>query len=420
MILFLDSPIKTNPAKPKSPPSFAEVLLMRYNRESLIELMDEELSILDPKLKYSVHKLLSNSNSSHLLVDTLTREEISPSNDLNLLKKSSTISTFECSNHIGKFLGKSLSWEPSSQKEAGVGWNHVEKGEKALKTFRSCLNKLTVENFDAILAEVKIMRVNDDETILSFIKLLYEKAILEPTYANHYVQLTMALKNIFTIGPGKKTFDYFAIMACQQGFEDAMEKLINIKQLSDDDKDKLRRDLSGSIQFIAKMYLNRILNTRIVMEICHELLKLECTESVEPLCKLLEIAGAEIEGALPFNEKLDGIMKKLASIAKNFPTRIKFMIQNLIDQRDDGWKPRFKKEPPKKMEQVAHECGFVKRTGTVGRYDEVEQKIEIDSRPFTRNDDFNRGDYFGNRGSYGGNRGRPFRSHRRNGKPFRN
>ena len=377
--------------------------------------MNKKLSIVDPMLKRSVHRLLSNSSSSNLLVDTLTRDEILPQ-DSNLLRKSSTISTFDSSSHNESFLVKSFSLDFARNGKVGDGWNKVKDGAEALKTFRSCLNKLTVDNFDVILAEVKMMHVSDDETILSFIKLLYEKAIIEPTYANHYVQLTMALKNIFTIGPGKKAFDYFAIVACQTGFEEAMQKLMNMTTMSDDDKDKLRHGLSGSIQFIAKMYLNRILNSRIIIEICEELLKLECVESIEPLCKLLEISGAEIESAQLNSDKMNQVIMKLGNLANIFPTRFKFMIQNLIEQRQNGWKPRSLKDGPKKLDQVAIESGFVKRLGAVGRYDELESNYEEERRPITRNDNCNRNDNFGGRG----NHTRPFRGQRnRHGKPFR-
>lgn len=411
---ILDLSLNPHPQNLSSPQPSTEVLHERYSRDKLIELMDKKLSIVAPILKRSVHKLLSNSSSSNLLVNTLTRDETLPQ-DTNLLRKSSTMTTFDSSIRNEIFLVKSFSLDLAKHDKAGDGWIQTKDGAEALKMFRSCLNKLTVDNFDVILAEVKMMRVSDDETILSFIKLLYEKAIIEPTYANHYVQLTMALKNIFTIGPGKKTFDYFAIVACQTGFEEAMQKLMNVKTMSEDDKDKLRRGLSGSIQFIAKMYLNRILNSRIITEICEELLKLECVESIEPLCKLLEISGAEIESAQLNNDKMNKIMKKLSNLAKIFPTRNKFMIQNLIEQRQNGWKPRFSKDGPKKLDQVAIECGFVKRLGVVGRYDELQSNFEEEYRPMTRNDNFNRND----RGNHG-NHSRSFRGQRnRHGKPFR-
>lgn len=431
--------------------------ITRYSREVLIELMNEEFSIVAPKLQESVHKLLSNSGSSNFLADTISRDDSSSSLSEKLIQKSSSISTFECSvpetASRGSLLKKSVSWENSKRENAaGDGWNQVGTGEQALKMFRSALNKLTADNFEVVLAEVKRMRVNDNSTILSFIELLYEKAILEPTYATHYVQLTMALKNIFTIGPGKKSFEHFAIVACQRGFEEAMHKLNHLNQMDDDAKDKLRRGLSGSIQFIAKMYLNGILTRRIVMEICDNLLKLKCPESVEPLCKLLEIAGETVEKDAPKDEKLIAIMKTLSSIASKFPTRIKFMIENLIEQRQNGWKPRFNKDGPKKLDQVANECGFVKRVGAVGRYDEMEVMPAMpetqQQRTMQRNENLNRGDYFGaraNQGHRSGNRGcqsrnqerpsgnrvsdsgsqenhgRTFRgSYRRGGKPFVN
>lgn len=407
--------------KPEYATTIVEKPFKRYSREDLVDLMDGELSILAPRLKPSMLMLLSNSSSNNFLADTISRED--SSNDC-LIQKASSTGTFESSMREsisgGSVLPKSYSFTPSLHNDAsGDGWNQVGTGEKAMRTFRSCLNKLTADNFEAVLAEVKKMRVGDDATILSFIELLYGKAIMEPTYATYYVMLTMALKNIFTVG--KKSFEHSAIVACQRGFEDAMEKLQKLNQMSDDAKDKLRRGLSGSIQFIAKMYLNRILTRRIIMEICGKLLNLECSESIEPLCKLLEIAGGTLEKDLPNDEKLNLAMRKLGSIASKFPTRIKFMIQNLMDQRRDHWKPRTSKEAPKKLDQVAEECGFVKRMGAVGRYDEVEPEIPY-QRPANRNDDFsgrgNRGENV-NRGNRGGNRGRSFRGgHRRGGKPF--
>lgn len=322
------------------------------------------------QLKSSVYKILSNNSSRFCLEDTLKFEN-SPPKDNNLLKKSSTISTFGNSNRNENFLATSVSHTSIPQNKTSDHFNITKENQKALKNFRSCLNKLTVDNFSVILEEVKMMHIKDEETILSFIQLLYKKAIVEPTYANHYVQLTIALKHIFKIGHGKRNFEYFAIMACQTGFEEAKNKLGKIAMMSDDEKDKLRHGLSGSIQFIAKMFLNRILTRGIIMEVCEALLKIECIESVEPLCKLLEICGSEIEVDKKSNQKVNKIMKKLSNLANVLPPRIKFMIQNLIEQRQNGWKSRSSKDAPKKLDQVASECGFVKRLGAVGRYDEV-------------------------------------------------
>jgi translation initiation factor 4G len=381
-----DSETSNSPVKEiLKPPSPAT--LMRYSRENLLEVMDDELSMVSPQLTNTVKRLLNNSTSNLCLVDTLARTTLSPLKR-NLLAKATTFTTFDDSTREESLL-KSSTWKSSSSQESGDGW-HMEDAERALKTFRSCLNKLTVDNFDAILSEVKTMRVDDDKTILNFIKLLYEKAIREPTFANHYVMLTMALKNIFTIGPAKKSFEHFVILICQQGFEMAMEKLKNINQLSDDDKNSLRRSLSGSMQFIAKMFLNKVLTARIILEISEQLLKLECTESIEPLCKLLEIVGIAIQNLSKSNEKLDKIMDKLKLQADNFPVRINFMIQNLIEQRENGWQPRVVKEGPKKMEEVANECGFVKREGGNGRYDEVEPN----DRHKPHNENFRQGERF--------------------------
>lgn len=302
----------------------------RYERQHLLRIMELKVSTSEPNLSDNVRR---SSDSKTFLTDILEVPLTFSRSDENFIRKS--FSSFTLSGGKYSEIDTSSISPPSSfLRKSHSLISSIDSPEvSVLCKFRSNLNKLSDDNFNAILEEMRNLQVNDDETILKLIEILYAKAIKEPMFASHYVKLTMALKHDFVVKKNYKSFENLAIAAIETGHEQATSKLAKISELDQDHRDTLRRDLVGSMKFIAEMHENEVLSCDFIVKICEELLDFECEESIEPLCKLLEFVSSKII----FDERIKSIFRRINEIAHRFSTRIRFMIETLLGKHRDCW-----------------------------------------------------------------------------------
>lgn len=101
-------------------------------------------------------------------------------------------------------------WKPSNKKstrsraaeEAPEDDVDQIKTEEVLKQLRSILNKLTPQKFQALIQQVKELKIDTEERLKGAIDLIFEKAILEPNFAVAYANMCRCL-----IGVGFFFFD---------------------------------------------------------------------------------------------------------------------------------------------------------------------------------------------------------------------
>lgn len=220
-------------------------------------------------------------------------------------------------------------WKPSNLNEDEI----LQNQKTLLKSFRSSLNKLTPENFDVLLKQLKNCKIETPEEISGVVELIFEKAVDEPNFVSTYTKLCSELQSIKVYENLKGTEVFFQkvlIDHCQMEFE----KVI----LEHRETMKLRKRSCGTCIFIGELYNSGIL----ISEIMHECIKLlleEREDLLESLCKFLTIIGSSIE-----KENADGLKEYLLvmeKIVKNKPkhinVRIRFMIQDLIDLKKKNW-----------------------------------------------------------------------------------
>lgn len=295
-------------------------VIHRYNREKLLKLINVKDSSSEPNLSSNVRRLINNNQSHISLHDILEIADDSAfDNTFSIRKSISAISLTDktlSSDGSSPLLHKSLSCPAT------------DFSTSSIRKFRSCLNKLSVDNFQTILDEMKCIKITEDAIIFKLIDILYAKATREPMFASHYVKILMALKNDFVVSENRKSFEDLAITACEKTHEDAKLKLCKVSQLSQDCCDKLRHDLVGGMKFLAEMFENQILSLDFIIKILQDLLDLKCVESIEPLCKLLEFLTEKNIS----DKRMVGVFNSLDQIQNNFTTRIRFMIQNVLEK----------------------------------------------------------------------------------------
>ncbi|XP_019698474.2 eukaryotic translation initiation factor 4 gamma 1 isoform X4 [Harpegnathos saltator] len=264
--------------------------------------------------------------------------------------------------------------------------------EEDMKTFnivngvRGVLNKLTPEKFGRLMELIKELEIDTPSRLQDVISLVFEKAVDEPCYSVEYAQLCKELGPLEVKDPEMEgaviTFKKLIITRCQKEFEknpndDIMRNkaLKEIEECRDsnlkkemklmfEDKERRQRVKAvGNVRFIGELYRATILTTKIMHRCIKQLLQQNSEESMECLCKLFETIGPDIE-AVKTGESINEYFNRMQEIVcrrgQNLPkinSRVRFMIQDVIELRERGWKKRRDEEnSPKTIEEITKEA----------------------------------------------------------------
>ncbi|KAI2795460.1 Eukaryotic translation initiation factor 4 gamma [Blomia tropicalis] len=262
--------------------------------------------------------------------------------------------------------------------------------EKLLKNVRAILNKLTPQNYQTLLEQFKKLEVDTRDRLTRIIDLIFEKAVKEPAFVVQYAGFCAQLAHIsVTSDPGengevkKIGFKYLLIRKCEQTFfsgmyadienldervkeiEDCSDeaKMKALEEILDDDKRLSRKRAVGNIKLIAELYKLNMLSVNIMFSCFETLLRYQHEDYIECLCALITNIGKNFTEAIKDKQDkkdihlFEKIMSKLKQIYEQkeelkVSSRIRFMILDLLDLKDNRWVPRRKAEGPKTIAQV--------------------------------------------------------------------
>ncbi|GLD51099.1 eukaryotic translation initiation factor 4 gamma 1-like isoform X4 [Lates japonicus] len=279
-------------------------------------------------------------------------------------------------------------WKPTVKKGArSRGSEETEednseqvKTQELFKRLRSILNKLTPQKFQELMKQVTELTIDTEERLKGAIDLIFEKAISEPNFSVAYANMCrclMGLKVPTSDKPGiYVNFRKLLLNRCQKEFEkdqdddEIFEKKQKEMEASKDDeererlrveleeaRDKARRRSLGNIKFIGELFKLKMLTEAIMHDCVVKLLKNHDEESLECLCRLLSTIGKDLdfEKAKP---RMDQYFNQMDKIIKERKTssRIRFMLQDVLDLRRNNWVPRRGDQGPKTIDQIHKEA----------------------------------------------------------------
>ncbi|XP_053593767.1 uncharacterized protein LOC103573883 isoform X2 [Microplitis demolitor] len=274
-------------------------------------------------------------------------------------------------------------WKPSVSKKNTLVLDEDEKTQLLYKKVRSVLNKLTPEKFDKLVGQVRELEIDTQEKLQGVINLVFDKAIDEPNFAKAYVMMCSELalmkvdasnEEITSQGTKTKEVDFrrLLIIRCQTEFEKTAvdeatreEKVEEIENCTDATKKKelqlsleesdylTRRRSVGINKFIGELFKKEMLTRNIMRQCILQLLRIPDEENLECLCKLLTTIGQMYEERTSLSEYFKILENLITQQEKNkISSRIRFMIQDVIDLRRNGWRPRRNDSNPKTMDQI--------------------------------------------------------------------
>ncbi|KAJ7370971.1 Eukaryotic translation initiation factor 4 gamma 2 [Desmophyllum pertusum] len=288
-------------------------------------------------------------------------------------------------NGVREVVPASLSLQEPDEQQAFQRWvppqiNRLQyrDDEAVFRRVRGILNKLTPDKFEKLCHELLSVGIETKYILKGVILLVFEKALDEPKYSSMYAQLCLRLSeeapNFDDPGKtGNSTFRRLLLKQCEEEFNNrtkasqAFDKKDGpLTSEEEEQRCNTKRKVLGNIRFIGELAKYDMLHEAIVHKCIKQLLDkkkratvAEMSESMECLCHLMKTVGPRLD--IPKAKSLmDQYFERIQQLLgrSDFPVRIRFMIEDVIDLRNAKWVPRKSAHEvgPKMIQQIRQEA----------------------------------------------------------------
>ncbi|KAL2134193.1 hypothetical protein VTI74DRAFT_814 [Chaetomium olivicolor] len=259
--------------------------------------------------------------------------------------------------------------------------------EMVQRKVKAALNKMTPENFDRISEQILTIAAQskneqDGRTLRQVIQLTFEKATDEAHWASMYAKFCKRMletmspeirdENILdkqgNVVSGGALFRKYLLNRCQEEFErgwkvDLPEAATEAQLMSEEyyaAAAAKRRGL-GLVQFIGELYKLGMLTERIMHECVRKLLEFTGVpdeSEIESLTKLLRTIGANLDSQEKGRQMMQAYFARIETIIEipKLPSRLKFMLMDVVDLRQAGWVSKEQNKGPKTLEEIRAEA----------------------------------------------------------------
>ncbi|OTA93067.1 hypothetical protein M434DRAFT_11900 [Hypoxylon sp. CO27-5] len=259
---------------------------------------------------------------------------------------------------------------------------------------KAALNKMTPENFDRISDQIlQIAAQSKDETdgrtLRQVIQLTFEKATDEAHWASMYAKFCKRMLETMSqeirdesikdkngqVVSGGALFRKYLLNRCQEEFERGWQVSLPQPKEGDDKKSHEATMLSdeyyiaaaakrrglGLVQFIGELYKLGMLTERIMHECVRKLVDYSGVPDeaeIESLSKLLRTIGANLDSTDKGRVMMDAYFGRIQSMIDlpELPSRLKFMLMDVVDLRRANWVSKEANKGPKTLEEVRAEA----------------------------------------------------------------
>ncbi|EER13158.1 eukaryotic initiation factor 4f, putative [Perkinsus marinus ATCC 50983] len=235
----------------------------------------------------------------------------------------------------------------------------VSPQEKLHRLVMSNLNRITAENFMQVTASLAELGIDEGWKLELVVRTIFDKAIRESYYCEIYSDMCMQLRRVLPEFEGDDvntpmTFTRALITKCQEEFEalpvdlaptpEEEAKANGDAQELEVIRSKKKERILGNMKFIGQLFLRQLLSAKVIKEVVGQLIfRSDEPEEhyIECVCILLLNIGSTLDHYERGREMCTRFLSRLRDIKRlDYPSRLKFMIQDLIDNRSRGWVDR--------------------------------------------------------------------------------
>uniref|UniRef100_A0A383WGA1 MI domain-containing protein n=1 Tax=Tetradesmus obliquus TaxID=3088 RepID=A0A383WGA1_TETOB len=248
--------------------------------------------------------------------------------------------------------------------------------ERALRSVKGILNKLTPEKFERLLEQL-LSVITTADILRHTITLVFENAVAQPTFCAMYADLCLSLSRELPSFPPAEgddkpvMFRRVLLNTCQDEFEGAAAAREELASISNADEraaaeKRVKSRTLGTVRLIAELYRKEVVREAIIIVCLRELLEardngtIPPEENIESACEMISVTGKMLAGSelKKTRDTLDGYLARLTRLSadKNLPSRMRFLIRDVLDMSKNKWVPRRETFTAKKLDEVHAEA----------------------------------------------------------------
>lgn len=273
-------------------------------------------------------------------------------------------------------------WVPQNSYSSQSHKDHDE----TLRKIRGVLNKITPEKFEPLCQEILNIGIDSKFLLEGIAVLIYEKAVDEHRYSSLYANLCRRLWFEAPNFDGQRltpdhnwpkfevnTFRHCLIKKLQQEFENRYQKAYTsdeneVTATEQEFRDgKSKHHVLGNIKFIGELYRLDVLHEGILHVCIKQLIRKSSStppgvaeRNLECFCQIMITCGRKLDHTMA-KLLIDQYFARIEYLRKkgSFSSRIRFMLQDVIDLRINKWVPRrsLNSKGPRTLGQIRSEMG---------------------------------------------------------------